>query len=90
MFSLSKESENSLKKSILKLIKNFLSSYSKPQPRQLGLMTPKQIEEELEVKASTLKRWEHAGLKRYQPPLENTKKVFYKVDDILEFLGVDV
>lgn len=89
MFSLSKESENSLKRGILKLIDEFLKSYTKPKPRVLELMTPKQLRDELNIDHSTLQRWERAGLKRYQPPLEDTRKVFYRVSDILIFLGVE-
>lgn len=89
MFSLSKESENSLKRGVLKLIDSFLKDYLKPKPRFTGLMTPKQLKEELDVDYKTLQRWERAGLQRYSPPIEDTRKVFYKVSDILIFLGVD-
>ena len=57
MFSLSKESENSLKRGILKLVENFLKDYLKPKQRITGLMTPKQLKEELEIDYNTLKRW---------------------------------
>ncbi|CRH92942.1 Uncharacterised protein [Chlamydia trachomatis] len=89
MFSLSKESENSLKRGILKLIDSFLKEYLKQKPRVTGLMTPTQIKNELDVDYSTLKRWERAGLRRYSPPIEDTRKVFYKIEDILVFLGAD-
>ncbi|VTY27875.1 Uncharacterised protein [Streptococcus parasanguinis] len=52
-------------------------------------MTAKQLKDELNVTDNTLKRWEENGLKRYQPPLEDTRKVYYKVSDILIFLGVE-
>ena len=89
MFSLSKESENSLKRGILKLVENFLKDYLKPKQRITGLMTPKQLKEELEIDYNTLKRWERAGLKRFTPPIEDTRKVFYRIDDILIFLRAD-
>lgn len=89
MFSLSKESENSLKRGILKLVENFLKDYLKPKQRITGLMTPKQLKEELEIDYNTLKRWGRAGLKRFTPPIEDTRKVFYRIDDILIFLGAD-
>jgi phage protein len=89
LFSLSKESENSLNQGILKLIADFLKVSKQPTPRQLGLMTPRQIKEELGITARTLQRWESAGLRRYQPPVEDTRKVFYRVSDILIFLGVE-
>lgn len=89
MFSLSKESENSLKRGILKLIGGFLKDYLKPKPRITGLATSKQLKEELDIDYNTLKRWERAGLKRCTPPIEGTRKVFYKIEDILIFLGAD-
>ena len=51
--------------------------------------TAKQLKDELNVTDNTLKRWEEKGLKRYQPPLEDTRKAYYKVSDILIFLGVE-
>ena len=89
MFSLSKESENSLKRGILKLVEGFLKDSLKPKPRLTGLMTPTQLKEELDIDYKTLKRWERAGLRRYSPPIEDTRKVFYKIEDILVFLGAD-
>ena len=44
--------------------------------------------EELDIKYKTLQKWENAGLRRYQPPLEDTRKVYYKVSDILNFWGL--
>lgn len=89
MFSLSKESENSLKRGILSLISGFLKEYLKPKPRITGLITPRQLQEELDIDYNTLKRWERAGLRRYMPPIEDTRKIFYKIEDILVFLGAD-
>lgn len=78
-----------LKREILKAINAFLNIHDRPKPRILGLMTAQQVMEELGIKQKTLYSWERAGLKRYQPPIEDTRKVFYKVSDILIFLGVD-
>lgn len=52
-------------------------------------MIAKQLKNELNVTDNTLKRWEEKGLKCYQPPLEDTRKAYYKVSDILIFLGVE-
>lgn len=49
----------------------------------------KQLKMNFNVTDNTLKRWEEKGLKRYQPPLEDTRKAYYKVSDILIFLGVE-
>lgn len=90
MFSLSKESEQELSKGLLELVDKYLEDHSKATPRQLGLMSAKQVREELGVQDATLKRWElEGGLKKYQPPLEDTRKVYYKVSDVLIFLGAD-
>lgn len=89
MFSLSKESEQELSQGVLTLIDTFLKSQDKVFQKSLGLMTAKQLKDELDIKDNTLKRWEENGLKRYHSPLEDTRKAYYKVSDILIFLGAD-
>ena len=89
MFSLSKESEQELSQGVLTLIDTFLKSQDKVSQKTLGLMTAKQLKDELDIKDKTLKRFEEKGLKRYQPPLEDTRKAYYKVSDVLIFLGAD-
>lgn len=89
MFSLSRESEDSLKTELLALVASFLKSYTKPKPKILGLITQDELRTDLSVSFNTLQRWEQAGLKRYIPPIEGTRTVFYKIDDILIFLGVE-
>ncbi|HEM3662501.1 TPA: XRE family transcriptional regulator [Streptococcus suis] len=89
MFSLSKESEQDLTHGVLELVESYLEAREKVKPRLLGLITAQQIKDELDVEYKTLKRWEDNGLRRYQPPLEDTKKIFYRVSDVLKFLGVE-
>ena len=89
MFSLSKESEHDLTHGLLEIVEKYLEDREKVQPRALGLITAQQMKEELGVEYKTLKRWEDNGLRRYQPPLEDTKKIFYRVSDVLKFLGVE-
>ena len=89
MFSLSKESEQDLTLGVLELVGNYLDAREKVKPRTLGVITAQQVKEELGIKSKTLKRWEDNGLRRYHPPLEDTRKVFYRVSDILIFLGVE-
>lgn len=89
LLELTPKAEQSLKKGILSLIADFLKSYTKPKPRQLGLMTARQVREELDISTKTLTSWEQAGLKRYQPPLEDSRKVYYRISDVLVFLGVE-
>ncbi|HEL2054054.1 TPA: XRE family transcriptional regulator [Streptococcus suis] len=86
---LTAQGETDLKTGILELIENYLDAREKVKPRTLGLITAQQIKDELDVEYKTLKRWEDNGLRRYQPPLEDTKKIFYRVSDVLKFLGVE-
>ncbi|MCY7151708.1 hypothetical protein MK541_05880 [Streptococcus gallolyticus subsp. gallolyticus] len=89
MFSLSRESENDLKTGMLKIVEDFLKDYQQPKPKILGLITQDELLTDLSVSFNTLQRWEQAGLKRYLPPIEGTRTVFYKIDDVLLFLGAD-
>ncbi|HEM3203930.1 TPA: XRE family transcriptional regulator [Streptococcus suis 8830] len=89
MFSLNKESEQDLTHSLLDIVGKYLEGREKVKPRILGLMTAEQLKDELDIEYKTLQRWEKHGLKRYQPPLEDTRKIFYRVSDILIFLGVE-
>lgn len=89
MFSLSKESEHDLTNRISTVVENYLAVREIPKPRLTGLMSAQQTMDELDIKYKTLQKWEENGLKRYQPPMEDTRKVYYKVTDILKFLGVE-
>ncbi|HEM4558260.1 TPA: XRE family transcriptional regulator [Streptococcus suis] len=86
---LTAQSETELKTGILELIGNYLEAREMVKPRLTGLITAQQLKDELGIKNKTLKRWEDNGLRRYQPPLEDTRKIFYRVSDILIFLGVE-
>lgn len=86
---LTAQSEIDLKTGILELIENYLEAREQTPSRLLGLITAQQVKDELGIKDKTLKRWEDNGLRRYQPPLEDTRKIFYRVSDILVFLGVE-
>ena len=85
---LSKEAENEIKKEVAVSVTTFLNNYTKPEPRMLGLITQTDLKKELGIDYNTLRKWEDNGLRRYIPPLEDTRKVFYRVSDILQFLGV--
>ena len=89
MFSLSKESEQELAHGVLDLVENYLGARDTIKPRLTGLISAQVAMEELDIKYKTLQKWENAGLRRYQPPLEDTRKVYYKVSDILNFLWVE-
>ncbi|MEY8463294.1 XRE family transcriptional regulator [Streptococcus merionis] len=86
---LTPQSETELKTGILELVGNYLEAREKVPFNHTGLITQQQLKEELGISFQTLTSWEQAGLRRYQPPLEDTRKVFYRISDILIFLGVE-
>ena len=89
MAVLSEETSRDLKMEVLEVVSDYLKEQTKPKPRLLGLVTRVQLQDELDISLTTIKRWEEKGLKQYKPPLEDSRIIFYKVDDILKFLGVD-
>ena len=78
-----------LKAKILEAIERYLKSRDTVKPRLTGLISAQEVMDELDVKYKTLQKWEEAGLRRYQPPLEDTRKIYYRVSDLLKFLGVE-
>lgn len=89
MFSLSKESEYELTHGVLELVENYLEARDTAKLRLTGLITAQEAMDELDIKYKTLQKWEDAGLRRYQPPIEDTRKIYYRVSDLLKFLGVE-
>jgi uncharacterized protein YjbK len=73
--------ENQLKL-IIDLIHQ-LNSYKKSLP----ILTQKELLEQLKISPNTLKSWGNLGLKRLEPPIENTRTVFYKIEDVISFLS---
>ena len=51
------------------------------------LVTQKEVLEKFDISPATLLDWETHGLKRYSPPIEGTRKVYYKTTEIIAFLG---
>ena len=89
MFSLSQESEHDLTHGILEVVERYLEARDTVKPRLTGLISAQEVMGELDIKYLTLQKWEKAGLRRYHPPLEDTRKVYYKITDIWKFLGVE-
>ncbi|MHB9781419.1 XRE family transcriptional regulator [Streptococcus sp. 10F2] len=85
----SEELERELLSRILESVERYLESRSMSSKRMTGLITAKEMHEELDIDSNTLKRWESLGLKRYMPPVENTRKIYYRVSDVLKFLGIE-
>ncbi len=53
-----------------------------------GIVTQKELLKILQISPNTLKSWENRGLKRLEPPIEGTRTVFYKMEDVIEFLTI--
>lgn len=65
---------------LIKILQNLTSNNSKP------LLTQKELLSLLNISPNTLKSWELRGLPRLEPPIEGTRTVFYKLDDVIKFL----
>lgn len=89
MFSLSRESEHDLTNGLLDMVEKYLDAREKVPQHYTGLITHQQLKDELDLSPQTLQRWERLGLRRYQPPLGDSRKIFYRISDILKFLGVE-
>ena len=53
-----------------------------------GIITQKELLKLLQISPNTLKSWENKGLKRIEPPIEGTRTVYYKMEDVIEFLTI--
>ena len=51
-----------------------------------GLYTQKDLLNLLQISPNTLKSWEEKGLKRLEPPIEGTRTVYYKLENVLQSL----
>lgn len=52
----------------------------------LGIVSQKELLKTLNISPNTLKKWENTGLKRLEPPIEYTRTVYYKIEDIINYL----
>ena len=81
---LSQEAELALLGRIEFLINKYLSrAMMSPHSDSFGLIQQKELIKELGISLVTLHEWERLGLTRYCPPIEGTRKVFYKKSDII-------
>ena len=78
-----------LKSKILEAVERYLKSHEKVPQKRLDLISKVELKEELGIGDKTLIKWEGAGLPQYIPPIEDTRKAYYKISDVLKFLGVD-
>ena len=51
-----------------------------------GLYTQKDLLNLLQISPNTFKSWEVKVLKRLEPPIEGTRTVYYKLENVLQFL----
>jgi len=51
-----------------------------------SIVTQKELLSILHISPNTLKTWENTGLKRLEPPIEGTRTVFYRMEDVLNYL----
>ena len=56
--------------------------------KQTGLMSARELKKELDIPGATLTSWVKKGLKVYQPPFESSKKQYFRVSDVINFLTV--
>lgn len=89
MHILSEEFEDKLLRVIDNRFEDFIKATSKHDNKRLDLISSQEVMNELGVGYNILKRWEKAGLKRYQAPVEGTRKVYYLRSHIYAFLGVE-
>ncbi|WP_221913331.1 DNA-binding protein [Streptococcus halichoeri] len=53
------------------------------------LIARPELIKKLGISGTTLNNWEKCGLKPYQSPFENSKKIYYRKSDVYNFLSVD-
>lgn len=66
------------------LVSLMQNHYEKQQ--NLTIVTQKELLAILQISPNTLKSWENMGLKRLEPPIEGTRTVYYKMDDVIKYL----
>jgi len=50
------------------------------------ILDKKELLSILKISPNTLKSWEKTGLKRLEPPIEGTRTVYYRMEDVLNYL----
>lgn len=54
--------------------------------KHVSILTQKELLSILKISPNTLKSWEKTGLKRLEPPIEGTRTVYYRMEDVLIYL----
>ncbi len=84
-----RESTQTIETTSEDLSPDYGKSHEKVPQKRLDLISKVELKEELGIGDKTLIKWEGAGLPQYIPPIEDTRKAYYKISDVLKFLGVD-
>ena len=73
---------------IEQILKCLLALMQKQENTQkhVSILTQKELLSILKISPNTLKSWEKTGLKRLEPPIEGTRTVYYRMDDVLIYL----
>ncbi|MGT2752561.1 hypothetical protein [Streptococcus porcinus] len=53
-----------------------------------NLISADKLIKELDITNTTLSKWISLGLKVYRPPVENSKKRYFKISDVVNFFVV--
>lgn len=70
---------------ILNCLLNLMQKQENTQ-KHVSILTQKELLSVLKISPNTLKSWEKTGLKRLEPPIEGTRTVYYKMEDVLNYL----
>ena len=54
--------------------------------KHVSILTQKELLSMLKISPNTLKSWEKTGLRRLEPPIEGTRTVYYRMEDVLTYL----
>ena len=54
--------------------------------KHVSILTQKELLSILKISPNTLKSWEKTGLRRLEPPIEGTRTVYYRMEDVLAYL----
>lgn len=73
-------------KTIEELLILLVTLIQEKEDHPLGILTQKELLNTLKIAPNTLKAWESKGLKRLEPPIDGTRTIYYKVNDVITFL----
>ena len=60
--------------------------HQQEKQKSSNIVTQKELLSILQISPNTLKSWEKTGLKRLEPPIERTRTVYYKMEDVIKYL----